>query len=371
MRAIDKAARPNITIAVIIKPNGDRSQATTIGSISVIMFFIYYTPIKLHNQYNYVNKNIRSSSQFTPDKKEKAVITLSNGFSFEFVTGSGSLKYGLGWAHERLLIRLGLINPRLFANVMKTPTIPPRKGNYVWWHPWTCIRPIFEGGKLVGIVNSVGLTNPGPDWVAEHVGPKLDSKKVPVIASVHGEETAGIRIANRIFNDIDVVAVELNAWCPNTGNQISDSDTVIRQAEAVKEESAHPVLVKLSPVHDFLYIVPRLVGIAEAIDINSVPWPIVFPNRKSPLQGFFGCGMPGAVSGKKAQPHTWACAREIKRMGLIPVICPSMWSLEDVVQMLDSEKFPAVSFASRHIPFAWLPTRYVRQYQALHWKVAE
>jgi len=67
MRAIDRAASPNITIAVIIKPNGDISQATTIGSISVTMFFIYYTSIKLHNQYNYVNKNIRSSSQFTPD----------------------------------------------------------------------------------------------------------------------------------------------------------------------------------------------------------------------------------------------------------------------------------------------------------------
>jgi len=108
------------------------------------------------------------------------MITLSNGFSFEYVTASGALGYdGNGWPWEWPLRWLGLIDPSFFLNVMKTVTLPPRKGNLRWWKPWDCIRLMPHGA-----VNAVGLTNPGPDWLAEKIGPKVNSKKIPLVGEL-------------------------------------------------------------------------------------------------------------------------------------------------------------------------------------------
>ena len=108
------------------------------------------------------------------------MITLSNGFSFEYVTASGALGYdGRGWPWEWPLRWLGLIDPSFFLNVMKTVTLPPRKGNLRWWKPWDCIRLMPHGA-----VNAVGLTNPGPDWLAEKIGPKVNSKKIPLVGEL-------------------------------------------------------------------------------------------------------------------------------------------------------------------------------------------
>jgi len=281
------------------------------------------------------------------------MITLSNGFQLEHMTASGALGYdGKGWPWEWPLRLAGLIDPSLFANVMKTVTLRPKKGNLRWLHPCTCVRPM-QGGA----VNAVGLTNPGIDWWTEKVGPKVDSKKVPLVGSIYCEQVAGLTLMARIMNDFGLVALELNASCPNTnGDLLSNTDLVVRSAEAVRTVSRHPLLVKLSVVHDAKTIVPRLKGIAEALAINSVPWRIVFPGCKSPFAKKGG----GGVSGRIAQPFTWPFALELQSMTDIPVIAPSIWDFGDIAK-LRAEGFKAFSFGSVFLCHPWFPTHCARK----------
>lgn len=159
------------------------------------------------------------------------------------------------------------------------------------------------------------------------------------------------------MNDCDLVALEYNASCPNTTDGIlENTDVVVRSAEMVKSISRHPILVKLSVVHDAKKIMPRLAGIAEALDINSVPWKLVFPAQKSPLERFGG----GGVSGKIAQPFTWPFAEKLQAMTDIPVIAPSVWDYEDLAR-LRKKGFAAFSFGAVHLLHPWRPTSCVRK----------
>ena len=280
------------------------------------------------------------------------MITLSNGFSFQYLTACALGYDGLGFPHEKLLGRFGLFDPKLFANEMKTITLPPRKGNWVWWHPWTCIRPMIGGS-----VNAVGLTNPGYYWWTENVGPKIDSSKVAVIGSIYGEVEEIEEMADGM-NSFDLVAVTLNGSCPNTQSDIlRNSKKLIKQMEAVKRATRHPFGVKLGVTHDFETIVPeaKRLGV-EYFEINSVPWNIVFPGKKSPLAKLGG----GGVSGKIAQPFTWLFAEKLQSMTNIPVIAPSVWDFEDLAK-LRAKGFKAFSFGSVFLCHPWRPTLYVKK----------
>lgn len=283
------------------------------------------------------------------------MITLSNGFSFEHVTGSGALAYdGWGWPWEWPLRWAGLIDPSLFMNVMKSVTLQPRKGNLRWWKPWDCVRLIPDG-----VVNAVGLTNPGIDWWAEKIGPKVNHTRIPLAGSIYGEDIAGLKIMANIMNDADLVALEFNASCPNTtGELLSNISLVIDSVEAVKSISCHPILLKLSIVHDIGRIVPATEGMVEAYNINSVPWRIVFPDCKSPLEKYGG----GGVSGKSAQPFTWPFAEQLQSMTDVPVIAPSVWDYNDI-EFLRVREFRAISFGSVFLRYPWRPTLYVRRYR--------
>ena len=75
-----------------------------------------------------------------------------------------------------------------------------------------------------------------------------------------------------------------------------------------------------------------LVGTAEAVALNSVPWEQVFPDRRSPLfrlERKVGGG-GGGVSGRPAQALNWRAVREIAADGTLPVIGPSVMREADV-----------------------------------------
>jgi len=205
------------------------------------------------------------------------MITLSNGHVLKYVTASGALGYdGKGWPWEKPLKWIGLLNPLLFANVMKTITLKPRQGNFNRCNPFGCIRPMRNG-----TVNSVGLTNPGFGWWAENIGSKIGS--IPLIGSIFGEPEE-LKTMAQAMNKFPIIALEVNASCPNTQeDNLLNTGKVIESVKAVKSVSRHPILLKLSVVHDIEEIVPAVEGMAEAFDINAPPWHIVFPNIESPL----------------------------------------------------------------------------------------
>lgn len=282
------------------------------------------------------------------------MIRLSNGHSFEYMTASGAMRYdGLGWPWEWPLVKLRSIDPSLFTHVIKTLTFYPRRGNLRWWNPLGCIR-VWADGTL----NAVGLTNPGFWWWFYQVGLLLDGVKQKLIASITGSFFELKEMATAL-NDVELVAVELNFSCPNTGENLADSSRqVLQSCSLVQSVCHHPLIAKLSVGHNYREIVPALQGLVEAISINSVPWSMMHPRRPSPLAHLGG----GGVSGRRAQAHTWPMISELVQMTDIPVIGCSVWHYEDLVKLWGMG-VKAISFGAVHIPFPTRPTWMVRREQ--------
>lgn len=280
------------------------------------------------------------------------MIKLSNDHILRYVTASGALSYdGKGWPWEKLLVWLGFLKPELFTNFGKTVTLLAWKGNFRWYNPFRCLRWILNG-----ILNAFGLTNPGFAWWCKHVGPYVDSKKIPLVLSIHGtpEELAEM---SREANHYDLVGIEINKSCPNIeGGILRDTADVIASCEAVKANSRHPIILKLSVKHDIEHIVPAVEHLVEAFAINSVPWDVAFPGKRSPLARFGG----GGVSGKAAQPFTWDMISRLVKLTTIPVIGPSIWEFGDIEKVRKLGAL-AVSFGSIFLWFPWRPTRYAKK----------
>ena len=288
------------------------------------------------------------------------MIRLSNGHRLDYVVASGSLAFdGRGWPWERPLVRAGLIKPELFTVVLKTLTHRPRDGNLRWYRPWSCVR-LVSGGT----VNKVGLTNPGIDWWCRDVGPKLDYQRVATVASIFGD-AAELVDMTRMLNRFDLVGLEVNPSCPNTGHALLETETVIRGVEAVRAATRHPVIVKVSAAQDYRAIARGLVGTAEAVALNSVPWELVFPQARSPLWRLERAvgGGGGGVSGRPAQPLNWRAVREIAAEGTLPVIAPSIMDYDDL-EAVRALGAGAVSFGAIHLLTPWKPTAIVQREQA-------
>ncbi len=289
------------------------------------------------------------------------MITLSNNHSFEYMVASGALAFdGLGWPWERPLVALGLIKPELFTTVIKTLTRNPRPGNLRWWKPWSCIR-LIRGGS----VNKVGLTNPGVDWWCENVAPGLDFNKYHLVGSIFGDKDELLQLTWKlsVFN---LVAIEVNPSCPNTGHAHQSSEYIVDSIRALKAHTMLPIIVKVSADQDYLSIAKSLEGVVEAISLNSVPWKTAFPNgERSPLwrlENKVGGGS-GGVSGKPAQPFNWQAVRDLSRNTSIPVIGPSIMEYDDM-RKVRSVGARAVSFGAIHIRTPWKPTKFVKREMA-------
>lgn len=281
------------------------------------------------------------------------MIYLSNGHRFEYVAASGSLSFdGTGWPWEWPLKWIGLLDPSLFTVIIKTLTFKPKKGELRWWNPFRCIRFLPEG-----VVNAVGLTNPGIEWWCREIGPKIDQKKIPIVGSIFSDDIWELVEMAAMLNDFDLVGLEINASCPNTKSDLlENTEKVIQGCRVVKKVTRFPIFLKLSVVHDIKTIIPQVKKIIEVIDINSVPWDIVFPDKKSPLFRLGG----GGVSGKAAQLFTWKFVKEIVELTSIPVIGPSVWDFSDI-EKLRQVKAKAISFGSIFTRYPWRPTGFIRK----------
>ena len=280
------------------------------------------------------------------------MITLSNGHAFEYMAASGALAYdGFGWPWEKPLRWSGLLDPAMFTVVTKTLTFAPRQGNLRWWNPLRCIR--FLNG---GVVNAVGLTNPGIEWWCREVGPRASRRKVPLVVSILSDDDQELSEMARMLKGFDVVGIELNASCPNTGGDMANAWKVIGAVQAVKASTGLPLILKLSVLHDYRTILRETEGAVEAVSINSVPWSRMFPDRKSPLSHFGG----GGVSGKQAQRCTWAMLQRMARVRDVPVIGPSIWDYDDIA-IVRSLGAKAVSFGSVFLRHPCRPTLFARR----------
>ena len=126
--------------------------------------------------------------------------------------------------------------------MIKATTLNPRLGNN------TPRVAEVEGGML----NSIGLANPGLDQVIEKKLPYLEKYNLPVIANIAGSNINDyVEVAKRISKVKNVRALELNISCPNVkegGIAFGTDQALVEEiTRKVKEVSSVPVYVKLSP----------------------------------------------------------------------------------------------------------------------------
>ena len=285
------------------------------------------------------------------------MIEFHNGHKFDFGCASGALAFhGEGWWFERPWRWIKELRPEEFTVIIKTLTFSPRKGNYVWWRPWTCVRLLERGG----VVNAIGLTNPGYEWWLGEPYEYVTKKGYKVIVSIAPDTPIEAAVMAEAFNHVDVAGLQLNVSCPNVGHR-DDVDYVCEMTNAVLKLTRHPLVVKLSYASSYTQICKELDGRVAAFElINSVPFGRVYKNR-SPLLRY---GYSGGVSGKPIAALSRLALKNVKAAGVqTPVI--SGGGVDSLREVRAREELGAAGFVfgSIFIRKPWLPNQIVRQHR--------
>lgn len=159
-----------------------------------------------------------------------AGITLKN----PVVTVSGTCGFGNEYSPYYAPEQLGAI-------AVKGMTLAPRLGN----------PPPRIAETPAGILNSIGLQNPGVNAFIEEDLPRLKHDGATVIANISGSTIADYCRMAEILSETDVDFIEMNISCPNVkeGGVAfgTNAKTIFEITSEVKKHSKKPVIVKLSP----------------------------------------------------------------------------------------------------------------------------
>lgn len=146
----------------------------------------------------------------------------------------------VGFGEEYTRIE-GFSNRDVGAVVLKGTTREPRLGN----NP----HRIYE--TPMGMLNAIGLQNPGMDVVVDEILPGLDFSETRFIANVCGSTIEDYAVVTKRFDDSAIDAIEINISCPNIkeggvhfGNYPEMSAKVV---EACRRQTSKPIIAKLSP----------------------------------------------------------------------------------------------------------------------------
>jgi dihydroorotate dehydrogenase (NAD+) catalytic subunit len=135
----------------------------------------------------------------------------------------------------------GFSNRQVGAIVLKGTTREPRLGNPP--------HRVYETPQ--GMLNAIGLQNPGMDHVVERILPTLDFTETAFFANVCGSTVDDYVEVTRRFDDSPIDAIELNISCPNIkegGVQFGNSPEMsARVVEACRRVTSKPLITKLSP----------------------------------------------------------------------------------------------------------------------------
>ncbi len=146
----------------------------------------------------------------------------------------------VGFGEEYTRVQ-GFSNRDAGAVCLKGTTGNARSGN--WPHR------VYETPD--GMLNAIGLQNPGVEKVVHTILPTLDFDETRFIANVSGSTVEEYIEVTRLFDDSAIDAIEINISCPNVkeggvafGN---DPDMSARVVEACRQVTDKPLITKLSP----------------------------------------------------------------------------------------------------------------------------
>lgn len=242
-------------------------------------------------------------------------------FKNPVITASGTFGFGQEYAKLYDISKLGGIS-------CKGTTLEPRMGNP---SPRIAETPS-------GILNSVGLQNPGVDGFLQHDLPLLENTDIVVIANIAGSQVEDYVETVRRLQGAPIDMIEMNISCPNVkeggvsfGTLPQSVENITKQVKAVAEQ---PLIVKLTPnVTDIAEIAAAAeAGGADAVSlINTLTGMKIDIESRRPLLKNNTGGMSGAAVFPVALRMVWQVANRVH----IPVIgLGGITKWQDAVEML-------------------------------------
>ncbi len=222
------------------------------------------------------------------------------------LTASGTFGFGEEFADFVSLRRLGAV-------MVKGTTLKPRRGN--------------DGVRMaetpMGMLNSIGLENPGVEFFLQTILPRLAPYGMNVIVNISGSSADEYGELAKRLDVPGVAGIELNVSCPNVkeGGILfgTSPDAVASVVRAAKANTKKPVILKLSPN------VTDIVPIAQAAEkagadalslINTLLGMEIDIRTRRPVLGNITGGLSGPAVKPVALRLVWQTARAVH----IPVI---------------------------------------------------
>ena len=222
------------------------------------------------------------------------------------LTASGTFGFGEEFADFVSLRRLGAV-------MVKGTTLKPRRGN--------------DGVRMaetpMGMLNSIGLENPGVEFFLQTILPRLAPYGMNVIVNISGSSADEYGELAKRLDVPGVAGIELNVSCPNVkeGGILfgTSPDAVASVVRAAKANTKKPVILKLSPN------VTDIVPIAQAAEkagadalslINTLLGMEIDIRTRRPVLG----NIPGGLSGPAVKPVALRLVWQTARAVHIPVV---------------------------------------------------
>ena len=223
------------------------------------------------------------------------------------MVASGTFGYAQEFEHFMDLKKLGAI-------VTKTITVKARQGNLA---PRSCETP-------AGMLNSIGLENPGIDSFIQEKLPFLQKLGIPVIVSIAAEETPDefAILVKRLDQLPAVAAIELNISCPNLQKDkliSQDVKDTLELVSAVRKLTSKCLITKLSPnVTSITQIAlaAQSAGTDAVALINTLGGMSIDIKKRTPRLGSWVGGLSGPAIRPVAVKMVWEAYNKIK----IPII---------------------------------------------------
>jgi dihydroorotate dehydrogenase (NAD+) catalytic subunit len=211
-------------------------------------------------------------------------------FNSPVAMASGNAGYGIEYQSVS-----GFSNRDVGALFLKGTTLEPKLGN----------KPERVMESPSGLLNSIGLQNPGAHAVINDLLPQLNMDETRYIINVSGSSIEEYAEVVRLFDQTDLPAMEINISCPNVkkggaafGN---DPDMAARVVEACRANTTKPMIVKLSPNQtDIAEGARRVIDAgADALSaINTLMGMQIDANTRKPTLG----NNQGGLSGPAIKP---------------------------------------------------------------------
>ena len=189
----------------------------------------------------------------------------------------------------------GYSNSDVGAVVLKGTTGDARLGN--------APHRVYETAD--GMLNAIGLQNPGVDKVVDDILPGLDFSETRFFANVSGSTVEEYERVTKRFDDSDIDAIEINISCPNVkeggvafGN---DPEMSARVVAACRAQTSKPIITKLSPNQTDIQENARLcieAGTDGFAVINTLMGMAIDSETRKPIIG----NVRGGLSGPAIKP---------------------------------------------------------------------